>query len=467
MGVIDSPYTGYKVGLTTLVLSVMVVVSLLLNGFLFFVYARSKLFRRPHNLFIINLAVADVFGALFWGIPAVIAASQWKWILGNGFCQFQGFAGIFSCSLNMYTLTAIAFEKFLKIFFPAKHADSFRNYTMTLMVIGALWIMSFVMSLLPIIGWGSYHFYTYLMQCDPDFVQNASHLHFYFTNVFCVPLVSALCLFLATFIKIALLKKNADPSSGKIVMQERKSAPKMSYAEKVRRQEEKFQFAGMKTKDYSAEKNKSKSKKSKKSKKSDKPGDDGYGSYGSQSDDSMHEISDDDLFFTDYEGFREYERDRAERRKRKRVFTFKRRYLSITIVMFINWLIFCGLWAPYFFVSYAWVFDSNSGSEELFTTVALVTFGGITYKPLVYLINGWIRKSVKQAFQKKKKTRKFLKPGSGDAAEEDVVYSVREVHHTEVYEESTFSNRPQTRGGTPGAYSNRGMAPSADDANKD
>ena len=153
---LNSTYVGWKSGLTTFSLVTAATCGLVLNVLLIFVFLKSKYMRRPPHLFLLNLAVADILGALFWVYPAAGAAADWSWSLAEGYCKCHGFFGFFSYTLNMYTLSLVAFEKFLRIVVPSKHEDAFHNYTITVIVIGSLWLLAFTMALLPLLGWGHF-----------------------------------------------------------------------------------------------------------------------------------------------------------------------------------------------------------------------------------------------------------------------------------------------------------------------
>ena len=155
---LNSTYVGWKSGLSTFTVVVAATCGLVFNILFIFVFLKSKYMRRPPHLFLLNLAIADILGAVFWAYPSVAASAKWSWSLGDGYCEAQGFFANLSYALNVYTLTVIAFEKFLRIVMPSKHEDAFHNYTITVIVIGSLWLLSFVIALLPLVGWGSFRY---------------------------------------------------------------------------------------------------------------------------------------------------------------------------------------------------------------------------------------------------------------------------------------------------------------------
>lgn len=447
MADLASTYAGWKSGLTTLLIIIAAISALLFNILFCFVVVKSKYMRRPANLFLLNLAVADLLGAIFWALPSIAPSSTWQWQLGNGYCNFHGFVAMFCFSLTMYTFTVIAFEKFFMMVFPDKHESAFHNYTITIIVLCALWLLSVVCAFMPLIGWTSFQFYSYQMQCSPDYDNGYSLLNFFVTCVFIIPTVAAIVLYIILFVRVkSALQRSDKTKDGKFVLHERKTAPGDSYAEKMKIQQEKF-----KTSKASENKKKKKTTKKKKVKaKSNNGGDkrpgetdEGYDSdkcYHSQS--SAEEESEEE-YYNDYEDYRLQKRNKRIIRARKRVYVYKKQYLFMAITMLITMCIYVGLWLPYYIVTYTFLSNTSSVSEASYIIFTVITFFGISYKPLIYLTNRHIRTSIRMAFQCKKK-KKATYGGDARGTTETTTRTVREVHHTEEIIETTVKTRTYT-----------------------
>lgn len=385
MAEIDSEYVAWKSSLLTIMLVAAFIFATILNSLLIFVFVRSKKLRKAPNLFLVNLAVVDLFAAVCWLIPAIVASARWNWPFGGALCRLHGFAGTFTFSMNMFTLTVIAFEKFLKIMSPRKHSDAFYNKTITMVVVVSLWLLATVVAFMPLIGWGVFKFFNYQLQCVTDFVESVSHLNFFFVNAFCFPVIAMLALYTATLIRIRLLQKRGATKDGKIVMQSDDALPPESFAQKMRRMQDNFKFVV------------------------DAGGADNE--LVSDDDDSVADVSDDNEMFSDYVDYQRKKRERESARRRRKVFAFRRQYLFMSLTMIAVSLVCVTLWLPFFIVTYTWVHEPDDVSESSYTFVSLLPFFSVCYKPLVYVFNKHIRLCVRQAFTRsKKKPNKVILP---------------------------------------------------------
>ena len=392
MAEIESERQAWKSGLLTILLLAALLATLIFNALFMFVFARSKKLRRAPNLFLLNLAVVDLLTAVFWLLPAIVASAQWQWKLGGPLCRLHGFVGMFGFSMNMFTLSVIAFEKFLKIFAPSRHSDAFYNYTITMIVVVSLWLLSLVVSFMPLVGWGRIKFFDYQLQCVTDYVESVTHLNFYFVNAFCLPLVVMVALYLATLVRIRVLKSKGT-TSGKIVLQQRSDTPGESFAEKMRRQQEKFKYNN----------------------KSDANATSSH--VNDETEQNVSDVESDDYasdeneVYQDYEEYRLKKQEREMARRRKKVYAFRQQYLFMSLTMIVVTCIYVALWLPFFIVTYTWVHDPDDVKEAGYTTFSVISFFGASYKPLIYVFNKHIRLSVKQAFTRSKKTtKKHLTP---------------------------------------------------------
>ena len=277
------------------------------------------------------------------------------------------------------------------------------------------------------------------MQCAQDYVIASTHLSFHFVTTLVFPTIAALVLYIMLFIKVKALNNDKNlTKDGKLVLETRKGASGESFAQKMKTMQAKFKV-NQQTSVPKTLKKKSKKKPSKP--KSEGNTDEGYISDDKcfHSDDSDLDISEDE-YYNDYEEYRIKKHERERRRQRKKVYTYKRQYLLMAITMLIITVIYVALWLPYFFVSYNWVYDPTSVKEASYTLFTLLTFFGISYKPLLYLTNQYMRFAMRKAFTCKRKKQVEV---TGEARETTVYESttVHEVHHTEEVEETTITTK--------------------------
>jgi len=121
-------------------------------------------FQSVTNFFIANLALADVIIGLF-AIPFQFqAALLQRWNLPEFFCPFCPFFQNLSVNASIFTLTAIAVDRYKAIMFPLKsHASKSR----TKVVIVIIWIISAVLAVPMAIAFRAEMVAPDLLQCIP------------------------------------------------------------------------------------------------------------------------------------------------------------------------------------------------------------------------------------------------------------------------------------------------------------
>ncbi|EDO32903.1 predicted protein, partial [Nematostella vectensis] len=140
----------------------MIVFSIFGNVMLFVSVYRKPSLRTRTNLFILNLASADL-GVTVLCMPfSVVTCSSQKWIFGDSVCQFNGFVNILFAMSSLFTLTAISVEKYFANVKPLYKVVTRRRAQ--LMVVSA-WLGSLVFASLPLFGFTRYKYKKDMTQC--------------------------------------------------------------------------------------------------------------------------------------------------------------------------------------------------------------------------------------------------------------------------------------------------------------
>ncbi|XP_030060710.1 substance-K receptor [Microcaecilia unicolor] len=131
---------GWQVALWAIIYSSIVIVSVVGNVTVIWIILAHKRMRTVTNYFIVNLAFSDVFMAIFNTIFNFIYASHNVWYFDKGFCRFHNFFPVTAMFVSIYTMTAVAADRYMAIIHPFKLRLSAVN---TKIIIGIIWLVAF------------------------------------------------------------------------------------------------------------------------------------------------------------------------------------------------------------------------------------------------------------------------------------------------------------------------------------
>ncbi|KAL9968700.1 hypothetical protein ACROYT_G020818 [Oculina patagonica] len=93
------------------------------------------------NAFVLNLAIADLFLAVFAMPFTFITSIKYEWIFGKAMCQILGALNSIFCEASIMTLTFVSLERFVAIVFPLKY-ETLVTPRRVKFVIGYIWIQA-------------------------------------------------------------------------------------------------------------------------------------------------------------------------------------------------------------------------------------------------------------------------------------------------------------------------------------
>ncbi|KAJ8264356.1 hypothetical protein GJAV_G00148200 [Gymnothorax javanicus] len=135
----------------------------ILNAISIVSFLAVKEMQTPSNLFIFNLAVADI-SLNVNGIIAGYASFMRHWPFGSGGCQKHAFQGMVSVLASISFIGAIAWDRYHQYCTKQKF---FWSSAMTMS--GIVWVLSFFWAVLPLVGWGEYDFEPLGTCCTLDY----------------------------------------------------------------------------------------------------------------------------------------------------------------------------------------------------------------------------------------------------------------------------------------------------------
>lgn len=139
------------------ILTIICVVALIGNASLFWIVIRKEELRTLLNLFVLNLAAADMLVS-FASMPitATTVTSE-GWILGRTACVAFGFITIVSFISSVLSLGMIAFSRYYFVVKWQTYNSTFTFARGVLCVI-LVWLSSIALAFPPLIGWAQYRY---------------------------------------------------------------------------------------------------------------------------------------------------------------------------------------------------------------------------------------------------------------------------------------------------------------------
>ncbi|XP_062844493.1 neuropeptide FF receptor 2 isoform X2 [Trichomycterus rosablanca] len=114
------------------------VVCMVGNGVVCFIVLRSKHMRTVTNLFILNLAISDLLVGIFCMPTTLVDNIITGWPFGSLVCKLSGMVQGISVSASVFTLVAIAVDRFRCIVYPFKQKLTISTSTLIIVVIWVL-----------------------------------------------------------------------------------------------------------------------------------------------------------------------------------------------------------------------------------------------------------------------------------------------------------------------------------------
>uniref|UniRef100_A0A4W4GRR4 Neuromedin-K receptor n=1 Tax=Electrophorus electricus TaxID=8005 RepID=A0A4W4GRR4_ELEEL len=134
----------WRVALWSLAYSLVLVVALFGNLVVIWIILAHRRMRTVTNYFLLNLAVSDVSMAAFNTLVNFVYAARGEWYFGSAYCKFHNFFPVAAVFASIYSMTAIAVDRYMAIIHPLKPRFS---ATVTKVVIVCVWGAAVVLAL--------------------------------------------------------------------------------------------------------------------------------------------------------------------------------------------------------------------------------------------------------------------------------------------------------------------------------
>ncbi|ELT89680.1 hypothetical protein CAPTEDRAFT_104279 [Capitella teleta] len=193
---VESPpyWTETESVILAVILGIIMFVAVIGNILVITVVAKNRGMRTRTNIFLCNLAVADLFCSLLDMPLSLVTIVKGDWIFSPTLCQLNGFAVPFFFVASIHTLMYIGIHKYISIRYPLGQVLTRRRVRM---MIGSAWLWATIAGYLTLHGLNTVTYKPKTAQCGPAYPSNPwtySHLCFMVITCYLVPLIIlALC----------------------------------------------------------------------------------------------------------------------------------------------------------------------------------------------------------------------------------------------------------------------------------
>ncbi|CAL1600520.1 unnamed protein product [Knipowitschia caucasica] len=111
---------AWRVALWSVAYSTVLTVAVLGNLIVMWIILAHKRMRTVTNYFLLNLAFSDVSMAVFNTLINFVYAAHGDWYFGEVYCKFHNFFPVTAVFSSIYSMTAIAIDRYMAIIHPLK-----------------------------------------------------------------------------------------------------------------------------------------------------------------------------------------------------------------------------------------------------------------------------------------------------------------------------------------------------------
>ncbi|XP_025899231.1 substance-P receptor [Nothoprocta perdicaria] len=133
----------WQVALWATAYALVVAVAVVGNAVVMWIILAHKRMRTVTNYFLVNLAFAEASMAAFNTVVNFTYAVHNEWYYGLLYCKFHNFFPIAAVFASIYSMTAIALDRYMAIIHPLRPRLS---ATATKVVIGVIWLLAFLLA---------------------------------------------------------------------------------------------------------------------------------------------------------------------------------------------------------------------------------------------------------------------------------------------------------------------------------
>ncbi|KAG9484776.1 opsin-VA-like [Eleutherodactylus coqui] len=175
----------------TALMFLITTLSIVENFIVILVTFKFKQLRQPLNYIIVNLSLADLLVSIIGGSISIATNSRGYFFLGPWACVLEGFAVTFFGIVALWSLSILAFERYVVICRPLRNLRLRGKHS----AIGILfvWVFSFIWTIPPTVGWSSYTTSKIGTTCEPNWysgkIEDQTYIITFLVTCFVLPLM--------------------------------------------------------------------------------------------------------------------------------------------------------------------------------------------------------------------------------------------------------------------------------------
>lgn len=182
---------GKEVGtiITGVLVLLLFLVGSIWNLFIIITYiAKRKLLREPANIFLLNVAITDLLICITSMVFSFVTAFGQEYVFGNtdvarcAVCNLDGFFFLFLVLVSLHLLAALSVDRFILLSRPLRY-KRFMNRWKAIVICVCVYVLCFIIAILPVIGFGQIDFNVRLAACLPRFTPSRN---FFFVVVMAI-----------------------------------------------------------------------------------------------------------------------------------------------------------------------------------------------------------------------------------------------------------------------------------------
>ncbi|XP_078348462.1 melatonin receptor type 1B-B-like [Oculina patagonica] len=212
----------------TTILCVICLAALIGNLSLYIIVYKNKDLRTITNLYILNLAAADIMVSVL-SIPfTMVTVITGRWLFGDTACVALGFFTFLSFISSVLSLGMIAINRYFYIVKWNTYTKTFSKKK-ALLYAAAVWAVSISLALPPLFGWAEYRFIPGKSYCFVYWPSNVYFMYFMITVCFIGPLAAMAFSYYNILTFTRNLKRRIAVSRNNLTPQPQQHQPRTAY----------------------------------------------------------------------------------------------------------------------------------------------------------------------------------------------------------------------------------------------